>query len=130
MRLPYYTQLAQKSKVSGPGFALIFCFAQILSIHSCIFSLLHRMFQLWTPSPDAVLALGLLDPAQLIGDDQLFQVVHLLAQHLALVHVLDQDAAVLLFEDVLPRDVPSFSQYRGARSFLEEIGSGTVESSA
>src|SRR5699024_1276554 len=46
LQLPYYTQLAKKSKVSGPAFALIFCFAQILQIHSLIFSLLHRMFMI------------------------------------------------------------------------------------
>src|SRR5699024_6543872 len=46
LRLPYYTQLAKKSKVSGLAFALIFCFAQILQIHSLIFSLLHRMFMI------------------------------------------------------------------------------------
>src|SRR5699024_1456016 len=56
------------------------------------------------PLPDPVLALCLLDPAQLIGDDQLFQVVDLLPQRLALVHILHQDAAVLLFQHALPRD--------------------------
>ena len=133
LQLPYYTQLAKKSKVSGPEFALIFCFAQILQIHSCIFSLLYRISsaacaarpakaglraprsgRLFTagrsfggrgrPSPDPVLAFGLLDPTQLVGDDQLFQVVDLFPQDLALVHVLDQDAAVLLLQDVFAGD--------------------------
>src|SRR5699024_2727403 len=55
-------------------------------------------------SPHPVLALGLLDPAQLVGDDQLFQVVDLLPQGLALVHILHQNAAVLLFQHAFPRD--------------------------
>ena len=51
--------------------------------------------------PHTVVAAGLLDPAQLIGPDQLFEVVDLLPQDLALVGLLHEDAVVLRLEDVL-----------------------------
>ena len=54
--------------------------------------------------PHTVVAAGLLDPAQLIGPDQLFEVVDLLPQDLALVRLLHEDAVVLRLEDVLLRE--------------------------
>ena len=46
----------------------------------------------------------LLEPAQLIGLDQLFQVIHPLPQHLALIGLLHEDAVVLGLQDVFLRE--------------------------
>ena len=52
-------------------------------------------------SPHLILAAGLLDPAQLVGSDQLFQVMDALPQDLPLVGLFDQDPVVFGLKDVL-----------------------------
>ena len=54
--------------------------------------------------PDLILAAGLLDPAQLVGADQLFEVVHPLPEVFSLIGLLHEDAMILRFQNVLLGD--------------------------
>ena len=51
-----------------------------------------------------ILAAGLLDPAQLVGADQLFEVVHPLPEVFSLIGLLHEDAMILRFQNVLLGD--------------------------
>mgnify|MGYP007115059531 FL=1 len=81
---------------------------RLFSVLPSFFSIILRFCLLFSGKfyichclPHTVVAAGLLDPAQLIGPDQLFEVVDLLPQDLALVGLLHEDAVVLRLEDVL-----------------------------
>ena len=83
-----------------------------LFVFSKICQKLRQTVRYKPPLPDAVFAVGLLDPAQLIGFDELFQVMHALPQRLALVGLLHEDAVVLGLQNVFlgnDIDVVNFS---------------------
>ena len=81
IQLSYYTQLRAKSKAPFFPAGLFSVLPRICGDirHFCF---LFQKFYNQRPLPDAILAASLLDPAQLIGLDQLFQIVHPLPQSL------------------------------------------------
>ena len=105
-----YTTSAKKQRpICTAG--IIFCFAQKKHRYSVILFVFSKILQKSCqaarsrpPLPDAVFAMCLLEPAQLIGLDQLFQVIHPLPQHLALIGLLHEDAVVLGLQDVFLRE--------------------------
>ena len=110
-----YTNYTKKQSPDCTS-SIIFCFAQNPFRYSENLSL---FFKIPTHSggqtpvchilPHLILTAGLFDPAQLIGRYQLFEIVHPLPQHLALVGVLHQDAVVLGLQNVFLGMISRFS---------------------